>query len=298
MAPVDQLTQREIDLIPGHISKWGDVMYATGSLTPEERKKAESLIIEIYGQIQKEFYSSYSTPLIVWGLSPRDVLNKKVDLEVIKNFSSGDRIKRLYRKLYEFAHNRVRNFYIKNYTDRERRQPHDFVLYRLPQIFEQHYHLGNGKAVEVYLQQYIQRTFPKSLYIQMRRYISDGLFGTWNANQFVALDFFREVMGFKEETEVASSLLELHKMVWGIVPYEQVCYVVEKPVYIRLDSEGKLNCAWGPALGYEDAFYIYANHGNCYDKESALKNIVTKCKRSLKVTLENLLKVKIENFNA
>jgi hypothetical protein len=44
-------------------------------------------------------------------------------------------------------------------------------------------------------------------------------------------------------------------------PYENVCWMSERPTVLELDDMGQLHCENGPAVAYSDTYEIYAIHG-------------------------------------
>ena len=51
-----------------------------------------------------------------------------------------------------------------------------------------------------------------------------------------------------------------------VMPYENICFVSERAVNLKLDEAERLHCETGPAMSYRDGFGIYAWHGTIYDE--------------------------------
>ena len=52
-----------------------------------------------------------------------------------------------------------------------------------------------------------------------------------------------------------------------VMPYENICFVSERPEYVKLDENQRLHSEAGPAIRYSDGFEIYAWHGTQFPKE-------------------------------
>ena len=57
------------------------------------------------------------------------------------------------------------------------------------------------------------------------------------------------------------ALREAGPSVGWIVPYQNVCWVSERPNVIHMDAQGRLHCADGPALQYPDGWCVWAWKG-------------------------------------
>lgn len=62
----------------------------------------------------------------------------------------------------------------------------------------------------------------------------------------------------KEEIDL---LIAWTRCAHAIFPFENVCLVSERPVFLHLDSQGRLHSPQGPAVGYADGYGIYSWHG-------------------------------------
>ncbi len=61
--------------------------------------------------------------------------------------------------------------------------------------------------------------------------------------------------------EQIDSLIDWTRCAHGIFAFENVCLVVERPLFLHLDEQGRLHSARGPAVGYADGYGIYSWHG-------------------------------------
>lgn len=80
---------------------------------------------------------------------------------------------------------------------------------------------------------------------------SDFLYGNHDASWCCSNDFYLNEVGHEDcrELEPLMRLAE-HSGWWA--PFENICYVSEKPTAIHLNEEGQFHCTTGPAVAYGD----------------------------------------------
>ena len=98
-------------------------------------------------------------------------------------------------------------------------------------------------------------------------------YGQHDAYWLAFYAYFREAEGLVAETEPVSGLLELAKSAGWFVPHARICWVCERPSELRLDQEGRLHAAEGPALAYPDGWNLYAKAGTVVPPTTALQTV-------------------------
>ena len=96
---------------------------------------------------------------------------------------------------------------------------------------------------------------------EMRNSVNDCIYGQHDAHWLAFYEFFRVVCGLDEETEPLVGLMELAKSAGWAVPYEDVCFISERPCEIHMDEEGRLHNDKDAAIKYPDGWGVYAWHG-------------------------------------
>ena len=94
----------------------------------------------------------------------------------------------------------------------------------------------------------------------VRDSVGDSVYGQHEAHWLGFYDYFREVVGLKEETEKLTGLLNLAKNAGWIYPTEDICYVSERHNVCKLKN-GVVHCEDGPAIQYPDGFSVWALNG-------------------------------------
>jgi len=82
--------------------------------------------------------------------------------------------------------------------------------------------------------------------------------------QIASLAFYQychDVLGMTDETKHLSDFWELAQTAGGVAFFKDVCFVVERPNILKLDTRGRLHCETGPAMAYPDRWGIYAING-------------------------------------
>lgn len=89
-------------------------------------------------------------------------------------------------------------------------------------------------------------------------------YGSLNQSSFAWLGSFfcaREKLGFERETECVAPLLRLAQLTAWIFPFENVCWIADRPAILHVDAEDRLHSASGPCLAYGDGSAWYAWKG-------------------------------------
>jgi Domain of unknown function (DUF6745) len=74
-------------------------------------------------------------------------------------------------------------------------------------------------------------------------------------------EFFRNVLGLKEETEPLLGLLQAATNLGWLQPHRGTCWLAERPNLLRGDVNDRLHHASGPALGFPDGWSVWAWKG-------------------------------------
>lgn len=73
--------------------------------------------------------------------------------------------------------------------------------------------------------------------------------------------FLREVCGLRDETSKAFAHIELAKSAGWFAPFEHLCFVCERPNFLRFNAEGGFHADDGPALVFPSGWTLYFKHG-------------------------------------
>ena len=86
-------------------------------------------------------------------------------------------------------------------------------------------------------------------------------FGFQSAPILGALEYLHDVGGLRPHTRSLAGLWQIAKNASWIIPHEDACWLSERPDRLELDANGRLHCANGPALNYQDGWSAYAWKG-------------------------------------
>ena len=75
------------------------------------------------------------------------------------------------------------------------------------------------------------------------------------------VDFCVEVLNCIHNQKVWEVYKSLGKNCGGILPYEKVCFVCDRPRALRFDNRLRLHAEGEPAIQFADGFRVYAHHG-------------------------------------
>ncbi|MBD2002677.1 MULTISPECIES: DUF6745 domain-containing protein [Cyanophyceae] len=75
------------------------------------------------------------------------------------------------------------------------------------------------------------------------------------------LDYFISVLGCSCHQDRWQVLQQLIKNCGWIFPFEEVCYVCDRPRVLSFDNEQRLHAEGTPAIQFADGFSVYAYHG-------------------------------------
>jgi hypothetical protein len=94
-----------------------------------------------------------------------------------------------------------------------------------------------------------------------RATFSGSGFSLQSAAWLGALQYLHDVCGLLRQTEPAAGLWELARSACWIVPHERICWLIRRPTLIRVDANGRLHAATGPALRFGPDTAVYAWKG-------------------------------------
>ena len=86
-------------------------------------------------------------------------------------------------------------------------------------------------------------------------------FSPLSAHWLGMMECVHEVCGLVRHTQPLAGLWEMARHASWIVPHARVCWLMERPQFIRTDPNGRLHAPDGPALGYADGCKVYAWKG-------------------------------------
>lgn len=86
-------------------------------------------------------------------------------------------------------------------------------------------------------------------------------YGQHDASWMAFYEFFRDVVGLKEETQQLVPLIELSKHVGWWVPMENLCVVCERPIQVLLNDRNVAHGDGKPAIAYRNGFSVWAWNG-------------------------------------
>jgi len=125
------------------------------------------------------------------------------------------------------------------------------------------------KKVEISVGNFIMKSI-YNVHDSVRHIAGEFCLGQHDAPWLSYYEHLRKELGLYKETEGLQGLLIQAQHAGWFLPYEDVCFVSERPNFIKLDDDGHLHCEDGPAIEYPDGFKVYALHGERQDK-GALK---------------------------
>ena len=125
-------------------------------------------------------------------------------------------------------------------------------------------HIGHTKGVED-ISEYVKREYTRLLEeFSDIKYEPTGLWGQFDF-PWVSFDTFGRDVAKLECSERDSKLLDLwatvtqSAMAWW--PFEEACFISDRPYTINVDERYRLHCEDGPAIAWRDGFEVYALEG-------------------------------------
>ena len=91
--------------------------------------------------------------------------------------------------------------------------------------------------------------------------VRNSCYGQHDAAFLALFDYFRIVCGLVTQTDSLIGQWEQAQSGGWYLPYENICWVSERPCVLRLNSRDRLHCDIGPALEYPDGWRVYALNG-------------------------------------
>ncbi len=83
----------------------------------------------------------------------------------------------------------------------------------------------------------------------------------YQVDELAYFDYIREVFHLEEDTQRLQGLNAIAQNAGWIFPYENICWVTERPTSLLRDDQGRLHSVNGPAVTYPDGWNVYAIHG-------------------------------------
>jgi hypothetical protein len=107
------------------------------------------------------------------------------------------------------------------------------------------------------------RTRLLELFARRRARLSfaSGSFSFYSAPWLGAMQYLHEACGLARHTETLQGLWQIADHACWMMPHEQVCWLMERPSAIRVDANGRLHAADGPALTFASGSHVYAWKG-------------------------------------
>lgn len=86
------------------------------------------------------------------------------------------------------------------------------------------------------------------------------VYGQHDAAYYGWVAFYGEVVGLEKPAQ-AAGLIKVAENAGWFAPYENVCFVMERPETLKRNESNRLHCADGPAMRYRDGFELYRHNG-------------------------------------
>lgn len=104
---------------------------------------------------------------------------------------------------------------------------------------------------------------PRPLWGLGRELVAVSSFGVRRNAEISPISYAIDEMHFSpgELAEQIELLIAWTRCAHGIFAFENVCLVVERPLFLHLDEQGRLHSAYGAAVGYADGYSLYSWHG-------------------------------------
>ena len=128
-------------------------------------------------------------------------------------------------------------------------------------VLDNRFQGGTKTSVRASVGASVRNSVWDSVRASVRNSVWQSCYGNHDAHWLGFYDFFREAVSLKKETEKISGLIAQAKAAGWFLPYQNICWVSERPNIMRLDDRGRLHCTTGPALTYPDGWAIYSVHG-------------------------------------
>jgi hypothetical protein len=114
-----------------------------------------------------------------------------------------------------------------------------------------------------------------SVWASVRASVCDSVrascYGQHDANWLAFYEYFRDCCGLDEQTQKLAGHWEVSQSANWWLPHQKTCWVSERHNILNRNSDGRLHCENGPALGYPDGFYIWAINGIRIDEQIVMR---------------------------
>jgi Domain of unknown function (DUF6745) len=74
-------------------------------------------------------------------------------------------------------------------------------------------------------------------------------------------EYLHDALAWRGPVEPLRGLWNIARSAGWVLPYEQVCWICERPTQLRTDAKGRLHCPDGPAVRYPDGWSVFAWKG-------------------------------------
>ncbi len=83
----------------------------------------------------------------------------------------------------------------------------------------------------------------------------------WEFSYLAMFDYYRNILDLKQETDPALGLIKVAENASWWIPYQEICYIAERPTQLHLNSNNQLHHDNKPAITWKDDYKIYAING-------------------------------------
>lgn len=90
--------------------------------------------------------------------------------------------------------------------------------------------------------------------------VSHALLHPNSAGDLARLSCFQAELGLTDETKTTNPLMTLFQSAGWVFPFENICFVSERPTAVVFDKNGLLHCKNGPCVVYPDGFLVCCWH--------------------------------------
>lgn len=91
--------------------------------------------------------------------------------------------------------------------------------------------------------------------------LRDTGFSQHDAAWLAIFEFLETVCGVRPWDDKLTSLYEIARTCGWMIPYENICWLMERQTVLETDARGRLHHATGPALAYPDGWSLFAWKG-------------------------------------
>lgn len=247
---INKLTPEKKALIPSYLERWRNIVLSS---EPIDRNKAVEVVEYMYSLVGRK------TPKIIFCNSPYKAINQMLLLDVNqedlqKNLT--DNVEKFVSiQLEDFAKqtslykvnlidiqnlNNEENTNIDSLDELDAREENNLDLLRM--IF-------SINQSELVWQFWCKKIEPKGI-------SSFDWFST-----AATLDFFTSELDCDYDPKVYQFADKVVRAGIFIFPFEECCFICDRPLHIRFDNQNQLHAEGEPAIEFTDGYSIYSYHG-------------------------------------